>query len=172
MNFKLGLVMALLSAVTFSAYGQQKKAAPAAAGEKKQHNKSLHDQFTGQGYGLAGCGLGSVVFGQKPGMIQVFAATTNGIGYNQSFGLSSGTSNCGESSQARAAAEYIEINKVTLENDMARGQGETMATLSKVLGCKNENFGQELRSQYQVSFPKGGANSEQIQAVAYKACQI
>ena len=29
-------------------------------------------------YGDAGCGLGSILFGAKPGFVQVFASTTNG----------------------------------------------------------------------------------------------
>ena len=30
-------------------------------------------------YGTAGCGLGSLVFGNQRGMVQVFAATTNEV---------------------------------------------------------------------------------------------
>ena len=46
-------------------------------------------------YGMAGCGLGSVVISDD-GFLQVFAATTNGTSYSQSFGITSGTSNCVE----------------------------------------------------------------------------
>ncbi len=46
------------------------------------------------GYGDAGCGLGSMLFGNSPGKgSQILAVTTNGTGM-QSFGISSGTSNC------------------------------------------------------------------------------
>ncbi|MFN7453535.1 MAG: DUF3015 family protein, partial [Pseudobdellovibrionaceae bacterium] len=44
-------------------------------------------------YGDAGCGLGSVIFGNEKGFSQIFAATTNGTVGNQTFGISSGTSN-------------------------------------------------------------------------------
>ena len=37
------------------------------------------------GYGTAGCGLGSMLFGNQKGMVQVLAATTNGISGNQTF---------------------------------------------------------------------------------------
>ena len=47
------------------------------------------------GYGSAGCGLGAIVFGSKPGMIQVLAATTNATFYSQTFGITTGTSECG-----------------------------------------------------------------------------
>ena len=46
------------------------------------------------GYGDAGCGLGSIVFGSEQGGVQVLAATTNGTFYSQTFGITTGTSNC------------------------------------------------------------------------------
>lgn len=137
-----------------------------------QKKKPLVDQASGQGYGMAGCGLGSVVFGEKPGMVQIFAATTNGLTYNQSFGISTGTLNCGESGRSAKAEQFIDVNKVALENDMARGQGETLQSLSQVLECKNNDFAQSMKSNYQQAFPQGGASAVQIEAVAYKSCQI
>ncbi len=47
-------------------------------------------------YGTAGCGLGSMAFGNQKGAIQILAATTNGLFGTQTFGITSGTSNCGE----------------------------------------------------------------------------
>ena len=40
-------------------------------------------------YGLAGCGLGSMVFGDQKGMIQILAATTNNTFGTQTFGITS-----------------------------------------------------------------------------------
>src|SRR5205823_3826374 len=40
-------------------------------------------------YGLAGCGLGSMLFGDQKGMIQILAATTNGTFGSQTFGITS-----------------------------------------------------------------------------------
>src|SRR3569832_2714255 len=48
----------------------------------------------GRAYGSAGCGLGSIVFGSQPGFIQILAATTNGTFASQTFGITSGTSDC------------------------------------------------------------------------------
>jgi hypothetical protein len=137
--------------------------------EKKQ---SLHDQFSGQGYGMAGCGLGSVVFGQKPGMIQVIAGTTNGIGGNQTFGISSGTSNCGESGKSQATHEFIKVNKLSLEKEVARGEGETLVSLGQMLECNNNSFPVDMKKAYSQDFPQGGATEGQLEAVAIKACQI
>src|SRR3954469_2639303 len=49
----------------------------------------------GAWYGMAGCGLGSLIFGpvNSPGA-QILAATTNSTFGSQTFGITSGTSNC------------------------------------------------------------------------------
>src|SRR6185312_1180091 len=132
--------------------------------------KSLSQEFSGQGYGMAGCGLGSIVFGDQGGMVQIFAATTNGTSGNQTFGISSGTLNCGESSHSAKAEQFIQINKVAIENDMARGQGESLTALSQVMECSNANFSGDLKNNYRQMFPTGGASAEQLSAVAAKSC--
>ncbi|MES3036592.1 MAG: DUF3015 family protein [Bdellovibrionota bacterium] len=141
----------------------------AQAAEKK---KGMVDSMSGQGYGMAGCGAGSIVFGDKEGKVQIFASTTNGTAYNQSFGITSGTSNCGSQGKSAKVDQFVETNKVALQNDIARGQGETLASFSQLLECKNSGFQQNLRSAYTSSFPQGGASAGQIQAVAYKVCEI
>lgn len=171
MKLGKGFLSVAILALALGANAQTKKATTSGGEAKHSSNKSLHDQFTGQGYGMAGCGLGSVVFGQKPGMIQVVAGTTNYYA-GQTFAISSGTSNCGEAANAQEAARFIEVNKVAIENDLSRGQGESLAALSKVMKCRNSSFSNELRSEYNQNFPVGGASAGQIQAVAYKACQI
>lgn len=140
--------------------------------EGKQAKPSLAEQFSGQGYGMAGCGLGSIVFGQQKGMVQIFAATTNGIVLNQSFGLTSGTSNCGDSARVNAANVFIEQNKLALEKDIARGQGETVRSLQALLECSNQNFASDLKINYSKSFPQGGANPSEVQAMAYEVCSV
>ena len=45
------------------------------------------------GYKSAGCGLGSMII-KDDGFVQVFAATTNATSGSQTFGITSGTSNC------------------------------------------------------------------------------
>lgn len=122
------------------------------AAEKK---KSLHDQISGGGYGLAGCGLGSVIFGAKPGMVQILAATSNGFYSNQAIGITFGTSNCDISEMGMEAASYIEINKETLKKEAARGQGETLQDLAGIFNCGNqEEFQQVIHQNYSDIFMK------------------
>ena len=90
------------------------------------------------GYGMAGCGLGSIVIGPKPGIIQVFAATTNGSSYSQTFGITTGTSNCADAKSSAALMEqqdFIANNLAPLSKEMAQGQGEILAAFTQTLGC-------------------------------------
>lgn len=93
------------------------------------------------GYGDAGCGLGSLIFGDASGPIQISAATTNGTGM-QSFGISSGTSNCDASGIVLAEKEkevFVAQNFSSLAKEMATGTGERLAALAGLLGCPTEH---------------------------------
>lgn len=105
-------------------------------------------------YGMAGCGLGSIVMDKRAS--QVSAATTNGTSFNQSFGLTTGTLNCVDDNAAQVAQKmdkYIQINKVQLAGDVAKGNGETIVALSEVIGCQSsQNLAVALRSNYKSVF--------------------
>jgi hypothetical protein len=89
-------------------------------------------------YGSAGCGLGSLVFGNEPGAVQVFAATTNGTFGSQTFGITTGTSNCGKglvnTSENNNLAQFVENNMDNLAKEIARGNGESLNTLAELTG--------------------------------------
>jgi hypothetical protein len=90
-------------------------------------------------YGTAGCGLGSVVFGSKTGFVQVFAATTNGTSGTQTFGISSGTSNCVPAAKAEAfnrQREFVNTNLASLATEISQGSGDTLAAFTQTLGCQ------------------------------------
>lgn len=113
-------------------------------------------------YGPAGCGLGSVVLGDSKGLLMnVFAATTNGTSGNQTFGMTSGTSNCDVSSKTKVASVvFVEANKVALANDISRGEGETLASLDRIYGCTNHaEIGKVLKSNYSNIFAVDNADA-------------
>lgn len=92
-----------------------------------------------------------MVFGNEPGFVQIFAATTNGTAGNQTFGISSGTSNCADG--GKTPTQFIEVNKAALSFEAAQGQGETVAALGEIYGCADQNsFGELLRSNYSDVF--------------------
>src|SRR5690242_3164224 len=106
-------------------------------------------------YGDAGCGLGSMAFGEQQGAIQILAATTNGLFGTQTFGISSGTSNCqGLSGGAQASKVFIEANREALAKDISRGAGETIGTLTWLNGCSDSRtVGATLQKQFKAIFP-------------------
>jgi hypothetical protein len=93
------------------------------------------------GYGMAGCGLGSLLFqGDNTMVKQILAATTNGTFGSQTFGITSGTSNCtagGVVKAQREQAAFVEVNFRDLKRDMAAGGGEFLASFGTLLGCED-----------------------------------
>lgn len=113
-------------------------------------------------YGSAGCGLGSMVFDADEEMTQIFAATTNGTFGTQTFGITSGTSNCETGGHAALDVErFVAGNRNALENDVARGQGETLSTFSAMLGCDDATkVGDELKPQYGRIFDSSASDAQ------------
>src|SRR5687767_10565283 len=108
-------------------------------GKQRRHMKKLGTMIVGMvagtmlvtaahaaPYGMAGCGLGSMVI-SSDGFSQVFAATTNGTSASQTFGITTGTSNCTRSGVVLADKEqeaFFEANFTELRRDIAGGGGE------------------------------------------------
>ncbi len=123
------------------------------------------------GYGTAGCGLGSIVFGNKPGIMQIFAATTNGLFGSQTFGITSGTSNCGaQSVTVVAAQQFIETNREAFAKDVSRGSGETIDTLASIGGCSNSKaVAITLQKNFKTIFPNAKATVTEVSAKAVES---
>lgn len=111
-------------------------------------------------YGMGGCGLGSILFGETESRGgQILAATTNGVYGNNTFGMSSGTSNCvpeksGSSAAVRANMDkFVAANKESLANDIAKSNGETIVAISNIMGCKDSAYlGAKLQARYESIF--------------------
>ncbi len=105
-------------------------------------------------YGMAGCGLGSIVMGQDGG--QISAATTNSTSYSQVGGITSGTSNCepdegGKTTITIGQEMFMSRNFVALSKEMAQGDGETLRAFAQALGCRPEVY-TDVASQLQRSY--------------------
>jgi hypothetical protein len=115
-------------------------------------------------YGPAGCGLGSLIFEPDSGFTQVFAATTNGTSGNQTFGITSGTSNCDDAEGGGDSAKsFVETNRAALAKDIARGRGETISTLTELASCGDANkVGKKLQKQFRAIFPNSKVSDRQV----------
>lgn len=115
-------------------------------------------------YQAQGCGLGSTFFTDGSNLThQVLGATTNGLSGNNTFGMTSGTSNCELEGGSMAQTVFIKANRVALANDIARGNGDTLASLSKMYGCTNyQAVGSSLQKNYETIFPTKLVSATQI----------
>lgn len=114
-----------------------------------------------------GCGLGSMLFKGQSGLApQVLAATTNGSYGNQTFGISSGTLGCSTDGTVHYnAAMFIENNKQQLARDMSVGSGETLASLSHLLGVEAKDqaaFNRTAKDNVARIFTTDGVATEQV----------
>lgn len=135
-------IIAALAFMSLAVLTMEAKAQPAATGFEPT-------------YGTAGCGLGSMLIGNKPGIVQIFASTTNSILGTQTFGITTGTSNCGTDGGAIATTKnFVETNRAVVAKDIARGRGETIATLTALAGCRDtRSVGSSLQKNFGRIFP-------------------
>jgi hypothetical protein len=112
-----------------------------------------------QGYGMAGCGLGTYVFKDNTTGAQILAATTNGTFASQTFGITSGTSNCtsgGVVKAQREQAAFAEVNFQDLKRNMAAGGGEFLMSFATLLGCEDSakpTLAKMTQSKYESILP-------------------
>jgi len=163
----IGLLLGAHSAMAEDAAPAEGAAAPAEAAPaeaKAEEAPAAADSGGGKvKYGSAGCGLGSIVFGPGTGFVQVLAATTNGSSYSQTFGITSGTSNCDASAPKESAKNFVETNRVALAKDISRGKGQTLTSLSALAGCADSKaVGAKLRKNFKVIFPNAKVSDEAV----------
>jgi hypothetical protein len=102
-----------------------------------------------------GCGLGSVIMQGNDGLLfQVLAVTTNGTFGNQTFGITSGTSECGTPPnivQNERLKEFVVANMDNLAKDIAVGRGESLNTFDELLQIPADQRA-EFNAKLQSSF--------------------
>jgi hypothetical protein len=167
----VGLLLSATNALAQEVEGEAAAPAEEAAEEVKEGAEEVKEEVQeattspgGAAYGSAGCGLGSLLFEPSTGFTQVLAATTNGTSGNQTFGITSGTSNCdsGPGSSASAKA-FVQTNRSAMAKDIARGKGETISNLSALAGCRDSvAVGSKLQREFKTIFPSAGVTDAQV----------
>lgn len=117
-------------------------------------------------WGMAGCGLGAVIFGAEGN--QILASTTNGIYGNQSFGITSGTSNCTDDGAAYLKHQqevFAHVNYKGLKQDMAAGQGEKLDAFANLLGCPAAKLASVSKENHKEFFADSENPSNLLSAV-------
>lgn len=131
-------------------------------------------------YGMAGCGLGSMVFGPKGDMgssigntkvSEVLAATTNGTFGSQTFGITTGTSNCTQGGMAMIEKEqelFAEVSYDEISREMAKGEGEYLTAFATVMGCSadvHSDFAAATKANYGKIFAEQATASDIVSSV-------
>jgi hypothetical protein len=116
-----------------------------------------------------GCGLGSLIFKGKNGLVsQTFAVTTNYSFGTQTFGITSGTSNCQQFSSIVSNERiniFVSQNLDSLAIDIARGNGEylnTFAVLMDVREADRAAFYSKLQSNFSRIFTATSITHDQV----------
>jgi hypothetical protein len=113
--------------------------------------------FAASGRANTGCGLGTVLWkGRADGSIvsQSLQATTNGFLGNQTFGITSGTLECGTPGnvvQNERLKEFVVANMDNLAKDIAVGRGESLNTFNELLQIpadQRSEFNAKLQSSF------------------------
>src|SRR3989304_2345743 len=104
-----------------------------------------------------GCGLGTVLFegsANDSSLLQAFQATTNGTLGNQTFGVSSGTSECTQPKkfvQNERLNQFVYANPDTLAKDIDQGRGESVHRLAEIFPRENVEYAQVVDTIVQLS---------------------
>jgi hypothetical protein len=125
-------------------------------------------------YGPAGCGLGSLIFEPDSGFTQIFAATTNGTFGNQTFGITTGTSNCepGAIAGSKSTETFVAANRGAVAKDIARGSGETIDSVSRLAGCKDaREVGRVLQQNFSSILPEASTSDADVAAGVVRVLQ-
>jgi hypothetical protein len=123
-------------------------------------------------YGAAGCGLGSMAFGTQPGAVQILAATTNGLFGTQTFGITTGTSNCGSGVFSQGTKNFVDANREAVAKDISRGQGEAIGALTVINACQDSKaVGAALQKNFKAIFPTESASNEQVTSAILETLQ-
>ena len=118
-----------------------------------------------------GCGVGSMAFGDQEGIVSHLAATfLNGISGNQTFGVSSGTLDCNQSTSIvgnQKVKQFVSDNMDSLVGDIAAGNGESLDSLADIMQVKPEQrlaMYDTLQANFDSIFTSDAVTADQVVA--------
>ncbi len=114
-----------------------------------------------------GCGLGSMLFeNQNTTLKQILAATTNGTSGNQTFGITSGTSNCEKPSHFvsnEKLQQFVKDNMDSIAMDISKGEGENLDTIASMMGVKDKKaFAKRVQANFDKIYTNENVTSAQV----------
>lgn len=125
----------------------------------------------GQAQQNTGCGFGTMLFkgsADNSTILQAFQFTLNVIFANQTFGITTGTSDCQQPkgfANNEKANEFMVANMDNLARDIAQGRGETLDAFAELLGVpsdKRPEFYLQLQSGFGRIFTSPGVQMASV----------
>lgn len=116
---------------------------------------------SGQARSNTGCGLGTMIFENQADdsiILQVLQSTTNGSTGTQTFGITSGTSECtppANFAQNERLQHFVRNNMDNLAKEIAMGKGENLDTFVEMLGvgaAQSDAFKANLQANFDKIF--------------------
>ncbi len=99
-------------------------------------------------------------------ILQALAATTNGTSGNQTFGISSGTSNCNKPNNFVSKDrlnQFVNENMDELAMDISAGKGETLSTVAKLMNVEDTNaFSAKLQANFSEIYSSENVTSANV----------
>jgi len=116
-----------------------------------------------------GCGLGGMALAEKEGLVWNLVGTfLNGICGNQTFGMSSGTLDCGRP-QKLAMLEKMNVfmadNMDAVAVDIAQGDGESLDALAEIAEIPvpmRPEFYSSLQQNFEEIYPNADVTHETV----------
>lgn len=115
--------------------------------------------------GNVGPGLGHIVCGDKEGMgWDLLGSFLNGLWYNQLFAISFGTSGYDKAEVAMTETnQFITDNMDAIANDIAKGEGEYIDTLSTMLNVSDSvAFKAALQNNFDEIFSSSEVSAQEV----------
>ena len=117
-----------------------------------------------------GCGLGTTVFkgNMDSTLMQILAVTTNGTSGNQTFGITSGTSECNQPKgfvSNDRLIEFVASNMDSIAVDIAAGSGESLDTLAELMEVNDsgrDGFYTKLQQNFDNIFTSSDVQSGEV----------
>lgn len=120
----------------------------------------------------AGCGVGTMIFQDKVGlMYSIFAGTTNGLTFS-SISMTTGLLNCPQEASIKGKiASFIDFNKQQLAMEIAQGRGEHLSALVEMYGVTDQQTAvNSLKANHTEIFSQ--TSTEAIEAQMEKVLNI
>lgn len=116
--------------------------------------------------GSSGCGAGWFIL-KKNSLISSLSRSFTNIMLSNTFGMTTGTSNCAKHSIVKndfKAIHFTENSFEQLQTEMALGEGAYLLTLADLMGCSGAStrFQNVVKSNYEGIFPASDTKPDQM----------